>query len=189
MKKLLVIMKKLLVLFVLLTAGMAFAQEVKAQYAGPIARKAANLVDQNGKILSDEAIIGLVGEDIYRETVVGARRQMKSGTGLIIGGSAGIAAGLVFAIWGAAINNQSNIKMGDNHNRQAYNREQAKGAVVNSCALALSSLGSLAIGGGIAFRSIGKGRLGWVAEQCNTRHSATLEWSASPVGAGIVMRF
>ncbi len=182
-------MKKLLVIFVLLAAGMAFAQEMKAQYAGPIARKAANLVDQNGKILSDEAIIGLVGEDIYRETVVGARRQMKSGTGLIIGGSAGIAAGLVFAIWGAAINNQSNIKMGDDHNRQAYNREQAKGAVVNSCALALSSLGSLAIGGGIAFRSIGKGRLGWVAEQCNTRHSATLEWSASPVGAGIVMRF
>ena len=182
-------MKKLLVLFVLLTAGMAFAQEVKAQFAGPIVRKGANLVDQKGQILSDESIIGLVGEDIYKETVVGARRQMKSGTGLIIGGSAGITAGLVFAIWGAAINNQSNIKMGDNHNQQAYNREQAKGAVVNSCALALSSLGSLAIGGGIAFRSIGKGRLGWVAEQCNVRHSATLEWSASPAGAGIVMRF
>ena len=43
-------MKKLLVIFVLLAAGMAFAQEMKAQYAGPIARKAANLVDQNGKI-------------------------------------------------------------------------------------------------------------------------------------------
>ena len=38
-------MKKLLVLFVLMTAGMAFAQEVKAQFAGPIVRKGANLVE------------------------------------------------------------------------------------------------------------------------------------------------
>lgn len=180
-------MKKLLVIFVLLAAGMAFAQEMKAQYAGPIARKAANLVDQNGKILSDEAIIGLVGEDIYRETVVGARRQLKAGKGLIIGGASGIGAGLVLAVFsGVAIAKDGGNYSGD-FEKALRNNSTARGLYL--CSVALTSLGAMALGGGIAFHSIGKGRLGWVAEQCNVRHSATLEWSASPVGAGIVMRF
>ena len=182
-------MKKLLVIFVLLTAGMAFVQEVKAQFAGPIVRKGANLVDQKGQILSEESIIGLVGEDIYKETVVGARRQMKSGTGLIIGGSVVMGASAVFAVCGAMVGSNKDIFSSDSTKAKAAQGDALTAGALYLCAAALSSVGTLALGGGIALRAIGKGRIGWVAEQCNVRHSATLEWSASPAGAGIVMRF
>ena len=92
-------MRRLFVICILLAASLGFAQEMKAQFAGPIVRKDANLVDRNGNILSDEDIIGLVGSDIFEETVVGARRQLRAGKGLLIGGAAGIGTGLVFAVF------------------------------------------------------------------------------------------
>lgn len=179
-------MKKLFVLCILLAACMGFAQETKAQFAGPIVRKDANLVDRNGNILSDEDIIGLVGQDIFEETVVGARRQLRAGKGLIIGGAAGIGTGLVLSVFtGVAASKVKNA-----NSLQDALRQDSTAAGLYLCTMAVTSLGITALGGGIAFRSIGKGRLGWVADQCNSRKAvATLEWSATPAGAGIVMRF
>ena len=184
-------MKKLFVICVLLAACMGFAQEMKAQFAGPIVCKDANLVDRNGNILSDDDIIGLVGEDIFAETVTGARNQLKAGKGLIIGGAAGIGTGLVFAVITGVVaaNNRENFDrdLRDGH-RDNYSFGYAPALYL--CSVALTSAGTLALGGGIALRSIGKSRLGWVAEQCNPRSGGvTLEWSATPAGAGIVMRF
>ena len=184
-------MKKPFVLCILLAACMGFAQEMKAQFAGPIVRKDANLVDRNGNILSDEDIIGLVGSDIFEETVVGARRQLQAGKGLIIGGAAGIGTGLVFAVFtGVAMANNSaqhDRDMRDGR-RDVYTYGYAP--ALYFCSVAFTSLGLTALGGGIAFRAIGKGRLGWVADQCNSHKAvATLEWSATPAGAGLVMRF
>ena len=178
-------MKKLFVICVLLVASLGFAQEVKAQYAGPITRQDANLVDQSGHILTDSEIIGLVGNDIFEETVVGARRQLQAGKALIIGGAAGIGTGLVFAVFSGV----EMAKCRDNaRNNRSYN--YGPGAGLYLCSVAFTSLGTLALGGGIAFRSIGKSRLGWVANQCNPASgSVTLEWTATPAGAGIVMRF
>ena len=178
-------MKKLFVICILLAAGLGFAQEAKAQFAGPITRQDANLVDQSGHILTDSEIIALVGNDIYEETVVGARRQFQAGKGLIIGGAASIGAGLVFAVF-------SGVEMAkskqDYNNNRSYSYGPAAGLYL--CSVAFTSLGTLALGGGIAFRSIAKGRLGWVANQCNPASgSVSLEWSATPAGAGIVMRF
>ena len=184
-------MKKLLVFCILLAACMGFSQEVKAQFSGPIVRKDANLVDRNGSILTDEDIIGLVGQDIFEETVVGARRQLRAGKGLIIGGAAGIGTGLVFAVFtGVAMANNSaqhDRDMRDGR-RDVYTYGYAP--ALYFCSVAFTSLGLTALGGGIAFRAIGKGRLGWVADQCNSHKTvATLEWSATPAGAGLVMRF
>ena len=178
-------MKKLFVICILLVAGLAFAQEAKAQFAGPITRQDANLVDQSGHILTDSEIIGLVGNDIFEETVVGARRQLQAGRGLIIGGAASIGAGLVFAVFSGVEMAKNKQNYRDNRN---YNYGPAAGLYL--CSVAFTSLGTLALGGGIAFRSIAKGRLGWVANQCNPASgSVSLEWSATPAGAGIVMRF
>ena len=178
-------MKKFFVICLLLAASLGFAQEVKAQYAGPITRQDANLVDQSGHILTDSEIIGLVGNDIFEETVVGARRQLQAGKALIIGGAAGIGTGLVFAVF-------SGVEMAKNRqnsrDHRSYNYGPAAGFYL--CSVAFTSLGTLALGGGVAFRSIGKSRLGWVANQCNPASgSVTLEWTATPAGAGIVMRF
>lgn len=184
-------MKKILVLVVLLALGSAFAPDLKAQFAMPVTRQNANLVDRNGVILTDDDIIDLVGQDIYEETVVGARRQLRSGKALIIGGAAGMGTGLVFSVFAhvAMANNkvQHDRDMRDGH-RDVYSYGWAPGLFL--CSAAFTAAGSLALGGGIALRSIGKGRLGWVAEQCNPRtRDVTLEWSATPAGAGIVMRF
>ena len=185
-------MKRFFVICILLAASLGFAQEMKAQFAGPIVRKDANLVDRNGNILSDEDIIGLVGSDVFEETVVGARRQLKAGKGLIIGGAAGIGIGLVFAVFtGVAMANNSaqyDRDMRDGRRDDFYTYGYAP--ALYFCSVAFTSLGLTALGGGIAFRAIGKGRLGWVADQCNSHKTvATLEWSATPAGAGLVMRF
>ena len=179
-------MKRFFVICILLAASLGFAQEMKAQFAGPIVRKDANLVDRNGNILSDEDIIGLVGSDIFEETVVGARRQLRAGKGLLIGGAAGIGTGLVFAVFTGVAAAKSGYYSSDY--RDFRNNSTASGLYL--CSVAFTSLGLTALGGGIAFRAIGKGRLGWVADQCNSHKTvATLEWSATPAGAGIVMRF
>ena len=185
-------MKKLFVICILLVASFGFAQEVKAQYAGPITRQDANLVDQSGHILTDSEIIGLVGNDIFEETVVGARRQLQAGKALIIGGAASIGTGLVFAVFtGVAMANNSaqyDRDMRDGRRDDFYTYGYAP--ALYFCSVAFTSLGLTVLSGGIAFRAIGKGRLGWVADQCNSHKTvATLEWSATPAGAGIVMRF
>ena len=184
-------MKKIITICVLLAACLGFQQEMKAQYVGRIERENANLVDQSGHILTDDEIIGLVGEDIYYDTVIGARRQLRGGKSLIIGGAAGMGTGLVFSVFAhvAMANNkvQHDRDMRDGH-RDVYTYGWAPGLFL--CSAAFTAAGSLALGGGIALRSIGKGRLGWVAEQCNPRtRDVTLEWSAVPGGAGIVMWF
>ena len=185
-------MKNLFVICVLLAASLGLTQEAKAQYAGPITRQDANLMDQSGHILTDSEIIGLVGNDIFEETVVGARRQLQAGKSLIIGGAAGIGTGLVFAVFtGVAMANNSaqyDRDMRDGRRDDFYTYGYAP--ALYFCSVAFTSLGLTALGGGIAFRAIGKGRLGWVADQCNSHKTvATLEWSATPAGAGLVMRF
>ena len=87
-------MRKIAILCGLVAAFLCIAQSANAQYA----RKGANLVDQNKVVLSDQALIMLVGNDIYEQTVIGARKQYKAGNGLIWGGVAGIAAGFVHAV-------------------------------------------------------------------------------------------
>ena len=180
-------MKKLIVMCVLVAACMGFAREAKAQFAGPIQRVNANLVDRNGTILTDQDIIDLAGEEIFQETVVGARRQLRAGKGLLIGGAAGIGTGLVLSVFTgvAASKVESSISLQD------ALRQNSSVAGLYLCSVAVTSLGVLALGGGIAFRSIGKSRLSWVADQCSgsSRVAATLHWGATPSGAGIVMRF
>ena len=183
-------MKRIIIVFLLL-AGLGFAQDAFAQYVGHIEREKANLVDPSGRVLTDDEIIGLVGEDIYYDTVVGARRQMNSGKGLIIGGAAGMGTGLVFAVFsGVAMSKNIDRYSSDSTKARRSSQYTGEAAALYLCSAAFTTAGTLALGGGIALRSIGKGRLGWVAEQCNPRRaSATLEWSATPAGAGIVMRF
>ena len=69
----------------LVAAFLCLAQSANAQYA----RKGADLVNQNGVVLSDQDIIDLVGGNIFDETVIGARKQYKAGKSLITGGLVG----------------------------------------------------------------------------------------------------
>ena len=79
----------------LVAALLCLTQNANAQYA----RKGADLVSQNGFTLSDPEIISIVGNDVFDQTVIGARKQYKAGKGLITGGVLGICAGLAGAVY------------------------------------------------------------------------------------------
>ena len=57
-------------------------------------------MNQDGRRLSDDELIDLIGEDIYFNTVVGARKQYNVGRKLLVGGLIGMGAGYLAASTG-----------------------------------------------------------------------------------------
>ena len=172
-------MKKVLILCGFIAAFLCLAQNANAQYA----RKGANLVDMNGTVLSDQAIINLVGNDVYEQTVIGARKQFKAGNGLIIGGIVGMGAGLV----GTVLTGKAIVDRGYSDLETAYSHDGAIAAMYIG-SYALTSLGFTALSGGIAFKTIGKKRLNWVADHANGV-AMTYHVGATPNGLGVTLQF
>lgn len=165
----------------LVAALLCLTQNANAQYA----RKGANVVNQNGVVLSDQDIVNLVGNDVFEQTVIGARKQYKAGKGLIAGGIIGIGAGLA----GSVLAGVQAAKDGYNDFQTAVEND---GAVLGMYlgSVAALSLGSAALTAGIPLKVIGKKRLDWVSEEAN-RASAnvSLNVGATPHGMGIVLNF
>ena len=165
----------------LVAALLCLTQNANAQYA----RKGADLVSQNGFTLSDKEIISIVGNDVFDQTVVGARKQYKAGKGLITGGVLGICAGLAGAVYtgykaGKAGYNDLTTAVGDD----------ASIAALYLGSTALTSAGFAALSGGIVLKTIGKKRLDWVAEEVNrVSGNVTLNVGATPNGFGIALNF
>ena len=67
--------------------------ERERQYATSLHREKGNLVDGRGLVLSDNEVLNLIGDEIYNETYVGAKKQCKAGRTLIWSGAAGMLAG------------------------------------------------------------------------------------------------
>ena len=107
-------MKRLAIVCGFVAALLCFgAQNVSAQYASPIVRKGADLVDRNGTPLTDSQIAEIVGTDVYTQTVVGARKQVKAGRALIWGGAAGMTVGVTAYITGLVLANSVHDKKGE----------------------------------------------------------------------------
>ena len=165
----------------LVAAFLCLAQSANAQYA----RKGADLVNQNGVVLSDQDIIDLVGGNIFDETVIGARKQYKAGKSLITGGIIGIGAGLA----GAFVTGYKAGKAGYNDMQTALSDDGSIAALYLASAAA-ASLGSAALTGGIVMKIIGNKRLDWVSEEANrVSGNVSLNVGATPNGMGIVLNF
>ena len=178
-------MKKIIVFLSAAFALLCVSFNASAQFAAPILRHGTDLVDQTGHALTDNEIIDLVGADIYGETVVGARKQMRAGTGLIIGGGVTLAAGIA----GAAFIGYR-YYMSDSKNFKDYIAQNSSDAAVYLASSAVSAVGALCLGGGLAFHFVGKSRLNWVEEQCNDAISQViLDFGPTANGAGLVLRF
>lgn len=174
-------MKRFAILCGLVAAFLCLAQNANAQYA----RKGADLVDQNKVVLSDQDIINLVGNDVFDQTVVGARKQYKAGRGLITGGIIGIGAGLA----GAFITGYKAGKAGYNDLETALS-DDGSIAALYLASTAAASLGGAALSGGIILKTIGKKRLDWVSEEANrVSGNVSLNVGATPHGMGIVLNF
>ena len=165
----------------IIAALLCLTQNANAQYA----RKGADLVSQNGVVLSDQDIVNLVGSDVFEQTVVGARKQYKAGKSLITGGIIGIGAGLA----GAFVTGYKAGKAGYNDMQTALSNDGSIAALYLASAAA-ASLGSAALTAGIPLKIIGKKRLDWVAEEANrVSGNVTLNVGATPNGFGIALNF
>ena len=165
----------------IVAALMFLTQNANAQYA----RKGADLVSQNGVVLSDQDIVNLVGSDVFEQTVVGARKQYKAGKSLITGGIIGIGAGLA----GAFVTGYKAGKAGYNDMQTALSDDGSIAALYLASAAA-ASLGSAALTGGIVMKIIGNKRLDWVSEEANrVSGNVSLNVGATPNGMGIVLNF
>ncbi|MBR2227710.1 MAG: hypothetical protein IJ893_07555 [Bacteroidales bacterium] len=174
-------MKRFAILCGLVAAFLCLAQNANAQYA----RKGADLVDQNKVVLSDQDIINLVGNDVFDQTVVGARKQYKAGRGLITGGIIGIGAGLAGSVL-------AGVKAANDGYRDFETAVEDDGAVLAMYlgSVAALSLGSAALTAGIPLKIIGKKRLDWVSEEANrVSGNVSLNVGATPHGMGIVLNF
>ena len=164
----------------LVAALLCLTQNANAQYA----RKGADIVSQNGVTLSDQDIINLVGNDVFDQTVVGARKQIKTGKGLVAGGILGIGAGLA----GAVLTGVKAGKAGYNDLQTAVGNDASIAALYLGSS-ALISAGGAALSGGIVLKTIGKKRLNWVSEECNNASNVSLHVGATPNGMGIALTF
>ena len=165
----------------IVAALLCLTQNANAQYA----RKGADLVSQNGVVLSDQDIVNLVGSDVFEQTVVGARKQYKAGKSLITGGIIGIGAGLA----GAFVTGYKAGKAGYNDMQTALSDDGSIAALYLASAAA-ASLGSAALTGGIVMKIIGNKRLDWVSEEADrVSGNVSLNVGATPNGMGIVLNF
>lgn len=165
----------------IIAALLCLTQNANAQYA----RKGADLVSQNGFTLSDQEIINIVGNDVFDQTVIGARKQYKAGKGLITGGILGIGAGLA----GSVLAGVKAANDGYNDFQRAVENDGSVLAMYLGSVAALS-LGSAALTAGIPLKVIGKKRLDWVAEEANrVSGNVTLNVGATPNGFGIALNF
>ena len=187
-------MKKFAILCSIIAAFLCLAQNASAQYATEIHRDRAGFTDQVGRPLTDAELINLIGPEIYRETVIGARKQYNAGRKLIIGGAIGIGAGLVSAFGGFGVLAASHGNVyydGQYFDRYPDNETgEAIGVLMAATGYAAIIAGGVALDAGIPLNIIGKSRLNWVENDFNGRnHAVTARFGAAPHGVGLTMNF
>lgn len=176
-------MKKLAILCGIIAALLCLTQNASAQYA----RRGVNIVDNSGFVLSDSQLINLVGQDVFDQTVVGARKQYKAGNGLLWGGLAGTVVGIggaAFAMY--KLTNDAGIDVND---MSSAMEEEPGLAALYIGSYALASVGASLFTAGIVLKSIGKSRLNWVGEQANAAKGYTLNVGPTRHGVGLSVTF
>ena len=163
---------------------LCFAQNANAQYATSLHREYGKLVDDRGLTLTDNEVLNLIGDDIYNETYVGAKKQCKAGRALIWSGAAGTVAGLGIMMWGQELFTDSPYMHGLGTETQGQ-----VGLALCLGGLLVTSLGSAALDVGIPLSIIGKRRLDWVAENYNSGTNLTCHFGATPHGLGLTLHF
>ena len=178
-------MRKALILCGLVAALLCLAQNANAQYA----RQGANIVDKSGYVLSDSQLSKLVGNDVFQQTVVGARKQYKTGKTLIWSGAGGLVGGAVlYGVGLSKIAGEVNQNSSKDEIQTALERHPGSAGMVLGGTL-LMAAGAIALDAGIPLAIIGKKRLDWVADNYNGRKNLAYQVGATPNGVGIAVRF
>ena len=183
-------MKKFALICGIVAAFLCLAQNANAQYA-QIHRDRADFVDNNGVVLSDQELIGLIGEEVFFDTVVGARKQYNVGRKLVVSGAAGLGVGLAGILGGTAMIAAAGPTQASDGTVFFENESLAvSGAGVIVLGSIATALGGTALSIGIPFKAIGQGRLNWVENDFNDRaRNLSLHVGSAPHGMGITLNF
>ena len=175
----------------MVAAFLCFSQTAKAQYLpSRIHREKDHFVNESGASLSDKELVDAVGADIFQETVVGARKQYKTGQKLFVSGLAGIGVGVAGIVGGTAIIGAAGPHQTANNDITFDDEDLAMtGAAVLTLGTIAAALGGTALTIGIPFKAIGQSRLNWVENDYNERQAYTLRFGAAPHGAGLTLNF
>ena len=144
---------------------------------GQIRYRGGDLVDSEGNVIKPEDIRFYIGNQIYEDTYVGARKQLRSGKTLVWIGVPVAVAGIVMMI---ALNSKE-YDDGEYYDYGPY-----------SAGLLVGLAGSTCIDVGIPLLVIGKKRLEWIADDYNGRlHGSRRQpyISTSSKGFGIALNF
>ena len=181
-------MKKFALLCGLVAAFLCLAQNASAQY---IHRDGTDFVDDRGVALTDQALIDLVGEDIYFDTVVGARKQYTVGRNLIRSGAITAGAGFAGIMTGVIFLAQSEAGY-DRVAQTYYNVDGlgALGATLIVTGVLAGFTGCVLLDAGLPLKIIGQSRLNWVENDYNDRNGGyALHIGAAPHGVGLTLNF
>ena len=170
----------------LLAAFLCLTQNANAQY---VQRHKANLVDAQGNILSDAEVLNLIGEDIFNETYVGAKKQYTAGRKMLIGGAIGAGAGLATSIIGFNLAYDSAYLKESGKIDFRNDTEATIGFICYYGGVIVAGLGLSVLEAGIPLHIIGKKRLNWVAEEGSKASNLTFHAGATPNGFGIALNF
>ena len=183
-------MRKLLCTITLLIAAGCF---VSAQTRAPLDRRLGNLVDGEGIVLTDAEVLDLIGDQVFNETYLGAKKQYTDGHRLIWIGATEMLVGLGATVVGLSSIMQDlggivHLKYSEQEVR--HDGINAKWAVilVEGGSL-LASLGIVFFNTGIPLSIIGKNRLEWIADNYNSNRNLTWSVGATPNGVGVVLKF
>ena len=185
-------MKKILIISGIIAAFLCLSQNADAQYRpNQIHRDGASFVDGRGQTLSDSELIDAIGENIFQETVIGARKQYTVGRKLLISGIAGTGVGVAGILGGAALIAAAGPHQNTNNEVHFDDPDKAEaGAVVLALGTIATALGGTALSAGIPLKVIGQSRLNWVENDFNERsHDVTARFGATPSGVGLAVRF
>ena len=193
-------MRKILLIGGLLAVFLCLGLNASAQFVR-IHRDGAGFVDNHGVSLTDDELIDLIGDDIYFDTVIGARKQYNAGRKLITGGLIGMGAGYLAASLGTYMlvaNSENAVRYyNDNDNypfRYDYEDPDPLQAVTGAL-LAISGYAALISGycvfnAGIPLKIIGKSRLNWVENDFNDRaRGYSFQFGPAPSGIGLTLTF
>lgn len=190
-------MKKILMIGGMIAAFLCLSQNAQAQYVSQIHRDGDSFVDNRGVALSDQELVDLVGEDIYYETIVGARKQFNAGSRLIRSGAICSGVGLTGIVAGAICLASSETGWDSEmfYEEEYYDDVDLDGLATAGILLmatgaVVAATGAVLLDVGIPFRVIGQSRLNWVENDYNERNrDITLHFGAAPSGIGLTLKF
>ena len=185
-------MRKSTILCSLVAALLCLTQNVYAQYIpAQIHRDKANFVDNRGMLLSDQELIGLIGEDVFFDTVVGARKQYNAGRKLVISGATGLGVGAAAVIGGVIMIDAAEPREKPDGTVYFMDEDLAIAGTLTTVLGGIAlSLGGVALSVGIPFKAIGQSRLNWVENEYNDRaRGYSLQIGSAPHGMGLTLHF